>query len=435
MKNGRTRSLSGFTLSSGRELVRPVAVVMNMFYTGLGIARSLGEQGIPVIGLSAHRIYGNHTRYAKVRSCPDSREDPNALLSFLNLLAGEIGSRSIIFPTRDDDVVFLDRFREELSPHFISVIPSPGAVHSCLDKWETYLSAQKADIPAPRSWKLEQAEDLSCLLPDIRFPCVLKPLSSHYWRRGGNWERVGGRKAICVYSASELLHEYERVTRADNRMLLQEIIPGDDDRLLIAACYMDRDSNVLASFTARKLLQVPEGFGTGCIVQTVDEPNVVTLAVRLLREMRFNGIAEVEFKWDSSCAQYKLIEVNPRPWDQHRLGHSCCVDLVHWAYCDLAGIALPQAQRKLTGCKWIAEDVFLLACLRSLWKRDGKVREMSHLGRGKRIYGIWCARDPFPFIAYAAGCFVSLLGIAFRRFPRVLCRRLLSKRILEQKTV
>jgi len=31
----------------------PVAVVMNMFYTGLGIARSLGEQGIPVIGLTA----------------------------------------------------------------------------------------------------------------------------------------------------------------------------------------------------------------------------------------------------------------------------------------------------------------------------------------------------------------------------------------------
>ena len=33
---------------------------MNMFYTGLGIARSLGEHGVSVIGLSAHRrIYGN----------------------------------------------------------------------------------------------------------------------------------------------------------------------------------------------------------------------------------------------------------------------------------------------------------------------------------------------------------------------------------------
>ena len=50
------------------------AIVMNMFYTGLGIARSLGERGIPVIGLTAeHGIYGNFTRYARKVFCPNSR--------------------------------------------------------------------------------------------------------------------------------------------------------------------------------------------------------------------------------------------------------------------------------------------------------------------------------------------------------------------------
>ena len=33
----------------------PIAVVMNLFYTGLGVARSLGEKGVRVIGLTAHR--------------------------------------------------------------------------------------------------------------------------------------------------------------------------------------------------------------------------------------------------------------------------------------------------------------------------------------------------------------------------------------------
>ena len=56
---------------------RPPAVVMNMFYTGLGIARSLGEHKIPVIGLTSQRgIYGNFTRYAKTVFCPDSRREP-----------------------------------------------------------------------------------------------------------------------------------------------------------------------------------------------------------------------------------------------------------------------------------------------------------------------------------------------------------------------
>ena len=73
--------------------MRPTAVVMNMFYTGLGIARSLGEQDIPVIGLSAHRgVYGEYTRYAKIVRCPDSRNEPEALLPFLQKLGQDMGS-------------------------------------------------------------------------------------------------------------------------------------------------------------------------------------------------------------------------------------------------------------------------------------------------------------------------------------------------------
>src|ERR1051326_7773066 len=108
---------------------RPAAVVMNMFYTGLGIARSLGEKGIPVIGLSAHPgIYGNYTRYADVRSCPDSRENPDDLLEFLLELGQTLDRPAIIFPTRDDDVLFLDRHRARLAEKFIPVIPARAAL-------------------------------------------------------------------------------------------------------------------------------------------------------------------------------------------------------------------------------------------------------------------------------------------------------------------
>ena len=92
---------------------------MNMYYTGLGIARSLGSQSIPVIGLSAEGgVYGNFTRYARVLRSPDSRACPDALLEYLIRLGQKLGSPSVIFPTRDDDVVFLDRYREELRPYF-----------------------------------------------------------------------------------------------------------------------------------------------------------------------------------------------------------------------------------------------------------------------------------------------------------------------------
>src|SRR4051812_32595564 len=114
--------------------MRPTAVVMNMFYTGLGIARSLGEHGVPVIGLSArHRIYGNFTRYARIVFCPDSRDEPEALKNFLVELGEKTGSRSVLFPTRDDDLTFLDHYRAELMPYFSILAPDGPVLDTCLN--------------------------------------------------------------------------------------------------------------------------------------------------------------------------------------------------------------------------------------------------------------------------------------------------------------
>ncbi len=403
--------------------MRPTAVVMNMFYTGLGIARSLGEHGIPVIGLTSHRgIYGNYTRHATPRVCPDSRDKPEALLPFLLKLGAELSSRAVLFPTRDDDVLFLDRYRRPLGAYFDLVLPRAEVVTACLDKWETHLVAAKAGIAAPRCWLVRGEQDLERAAPEISYPCVMKPLSSHLWRQHGNWERVGARKAIAIGSRPDLVAEYARISAADARVLIQEMVPGGDDQLFIAACYLNKDSRLVASFTARKLLQCPEGFGTGCIVQTVDRPELVAPAAALLRSMGFCGIAEVEFKWDAACGLYKLIEVNPRPWDQHTLGRAAGVDLIHLAYCEHAGLPLPVIRAAEPGHKWIAEDVYLTAALRMIWTRDPRLRSLFALARGKRIYGIWSGRDKRPFLLYMAKFAPQLVWMGARRIVAVLGR-------------
>lgn len=379
----------------------PTAVVMNMYYTGLGIARSLGRRGIPVIGLSAQRMgYGNFTRFAKIVHCPDSRHEPEALLTRLQALGKEIGHRSVIFPTRDDDLVFLDRYREALEPYFILAVPERAALNICLSKWETYLWAEKTGVATPKCWFAETEEEVRRIAPGVTYPCVAKPVAAHHWRQGGNWGLVGGRKAICVSSPEELLAEYALIARADQRVLLQEMIPGEDDCLVIAACYLDRDSNWVAGFNTQKLVQSPEGFGTGCIVQSVDRPELFAPTLQLLQGMRFSGIAEVEYKWDSRTGSFRLIEINPRAWDQHILGGACGVDLTYFSYCEHAGLPVPVAAKKISHRKWIAEDAFFMAALQYLWRRDPKLVSLFRRARGKRIYAIWSVRDPLPSLAY-----------------------------------
>ncbi len=163
---------------------------------------------------------------------------------------------------------------------------------------------------------------------------------------------------------------------------------------------MDRGSNLIAGFNIQKLVQEPEGYGTGCIVQSVDRPELFKPTIRLLQELRYTGIAEVEYKWDAVTGEYKLIEINPRPWDQHRLGKACGTDLVLLAYCEHAGMELPKVQKRSVSEKWIAEDVFLATSLRLLWRRDPRLRFLFNSARGQRTYAIWSAKDPVPFFGY-----------------------------------
>lgn len=381
---------------------RAVAVVMNMFYTGLGIARSLGERGIPVIGLSAQRgLYGNFTRHARTLAAPDSREEPEALLAFLLRLGAEIG-RGVLFPTRDDDLVFLDRFRTELAPFFSLVMPDSAVLRVCLDKWETALAAERAGVSTPRSWTIESRADFARVAAEVTYPCVLKPVAAWQWRQAKNWELVGARKAIGIGSEQELAAEYAAIARADERALVQEMVPGGDECLVIAACYMDRERRFAAGFNTRKLVQIPEGFGTGCIVQAVDRPELFAPAVRLLEAIGFTGIAEVEFKWDAARGEYRLIEINPRPWDQHRLGKGAGADLAYVAYCDHAGVEPAPMRRASGGQKWIAEDAFIMAALRLLRRRDPQLRVLFRMAQGPRTYAIWSTADPLPGLVYLA---------------------------------
>ena len=393
------------------------ALVMNMFYTGLGIARTLGERGIPVIGLSANKgIYGNSTRFAKTVFCPDSRNSPHELLERFLEIGRTLPRRGVIFPTRDDDVVFLDRFRRELEKFFSLVVPASPVVRTALSKWHTYRAAVAAGVATPRCWLLTGTEQLKQVADEMTLPVVLKPDSSHHWRLGSNWEIVGGRKAVPVASKEELIRAYAELARARVPVLAQELIPGTDQMLVITACYLDRHSNWLASFQTQKLLQSPDAFGTGTIVQAVERPELLEPTRQLLQSMCYTGIAEVEYKWHAGKNEFQLIEINPRPWDQHRLGLACGADLIYLAYCEHAGIPLPPVRNVTSAQKWIAEDSLLLAVLRMIWRRDPRLGTIFQLVRGKRLYAISSMRDPMPALAYFTTRFAPGLVASAARF-------------------
>src|SRR5579863_2520433 len=135
-------------------------LILNMFHSGLGVARDMAGKGVRIIGLSAdRRIYGNFTRCCEVRRAPNSQEEPEQLIEMLLRLSSEIRG-AVIFPTRDADVLFLDHFRDVLQPYYNLAIPPHDCLMRVMDKHALAIAAQRAGVPIPLTIRVSSRSDL-----------------------------------------------------------------------------------------------------------------------------------------------------------------------------------------------------------------------------------------------------------------------------------
>ena len=416
-----SRNARAAVLEKRSSLDCPPVVILNMFYSGLAIARQLHRKGMRVIGLSADRsIYGNFTRLCEVRRAPSSKDNPQGLREFLLQAADLHGA--VIFPTRDADVVFLDRFRSDLESRYRVAIPPAGCLRRTIDKHELASIALDAGIAVPRTLQLHSAADLDRVAEEVGFPCVVKPVSSFQWHQGDAWHRVGSRKAIRIDDQKTLVSEYREISQVTPQVLIQEWIPGGVDQIVVLGGYVGEDSELLSYFTARKILQSPDDCGTGCIVRSEPIDDIVEPTKRLLRALRYQGMAEVEYKYDARTGEYRLIEINTRHWDQHQLGDASGANLSWVAYCHLTGRGIPWVPESVAVATWIAEDALFLRLLRGIFHPNLRVPHLGAKISGPRMYAILAASDPLPFFRYCCASVLPQLPLQAARSLRAFLR-------------
>jgi predicted ATP-grasp superfamily ATP-dependent carboligase len=177
--------------------------------------------------------------------------------------------------------------------------------------------------------------------------------------------------------------------------MLQDIVPGGDEELYTLGSYLDADSRPLAQFTGHKLRQHPPRFGHVSMAESRWVPELAESGLRLLRELGYHGVSQVEFKRDPRDGRYRLMEVNARHWMWHSLASACGVNLSLTAYRDAIGEPC-FAPRQVDGPKWVvsltdARDAF------SRW-RHGQERLLPWLMsyRHVRVDGLYSVRDPLP---------------------------------------
>ena len=111
-------------MNESAEALNNRAFVLSLFDTGLGAVRSLGRAGIPVIGLDADtNMPGFKSRYCTAKVCPDPVHDPEKLVQFMLDEGKRLDQPGVLFPASDAFVLFLSRYRDDLS-QFLSLHPA-----------------------------------------------------------------------------------------------------------------------------------------------------------------------------------------------------------------------------------------------------------------------------------------------------------------------
>ena len=142
---------------------------------------------------------------------------------------------------------------------------------------------------------------------------------------------------------SQRYRDAAKLVGYDN-VVVQELIPGGGEAQFSYAALWHHGKPV-AELTARRTRQYPVDFSyTSTFVEIVANDKVKAAATALLTAVAFEGLVEVEFKFDARDEQFKVLDVNPRAWSWLALCESAGCDLALMMSCVAAGLAVTAAK-------------------------------------------------------------------------------------------
>ena len=313
---------------------RHAAVVLTVSPTGLAVARSLAPRGVKVWGVDSNRLEIGHFSRWFIRDPRIAYEAAGPkLLAGLLALGREQPAKPVLIIAGDPYIDFVAEHHEALREHFIlaeSMRPEVNSVF--VNKRTFYERCLELGVTLPRTAFPKNEAEAEAASRELRYPAIVKPTLVHQVRR-----RLGGQKLVKVDNAADLVRWWKQIREWGSDAVLQEVIPGPEANLAVAAVYTDAQLEVRSLFTARKNRQYPPNFGSGSYMEAWWSDEIAKLSCDLVRALGYQGICGTEYKWDERDEQWKLIELNPRPTLWYALTRAAGVDVVWDADCDLVG--------------------------------------------------------------------------------------------------
>ena len=339
-----------------------------------------------IAGASWRRCLGFYSRSVRERVVyPSAADDPDRCIAFLLRYLSR-GHVDVLFPTDDAMTDLVARHQDAIRRHTRLVIPPYDVFRGGRDKILTLQAAKRAGVPIPRTWYPHE-QGLEPVAAEADYPCLIKPAVS-----------AGARGMTPVNAPQELIEKLPAVERDFGRCFVQDFVPHTGVQYKVDAV-MGEGGALLAGVVYSKLRYYPPTGGSSVLNQTVRRPDILDLAVRVMRELNWRGFCDFDFITDPRDGAVRLMEINPRYPESFRATCVAGVDMTEMIY-QLAcgGDPEPQLDYRPGGLlRFLPGDLLWFLTSRDRFRQ---LRSFLTFCSPSMQYQIVSRRDPGPIIGY-----------------------------------
>jgi predicted ATP-grasp superfamily ATP-dependent carboligase len=284
----------------------------------LAATRSLGSLGHEVVvGERRSPSLAQVSRHCAIGvTYPDPSTDVEGFARELPRMLRELRV-DVLLPIADITTFVITQHRAAIEAICALPLPSTEALELAADKAGLLDTARRLGVAAPRSVRVDRPGPAPAV--DFAYPLVIKPYRSRVRTERGWMSCAVGYAQNPEHLAASLArrpaHEFP--------LLLQERIEGPG--VGVFACY--HHGRVVALFSHKRIRERPPWGGVSVLSESAALPPAARdFAIALLDDLRWHGVAMVEFKQDQRDGVPKLIEINGRFWGSLQLAIDAGVD-------------------------------------------------------------------------------------------------------------
>jgi D-aspartate ligase len=267
----------------------------------LPVACCLATSGQAVVHGFAQRT-GELSKYSKFFASFEELNGEFDVKSWLNRIGEIVAERQIdvVLPIRDFAIRTLTERRQALS--WAAKLPQLPDLHTfdlATDKAKLAEFLGRCGLPHPPTAVVETGMPVPDALAALEFPVLAKP------------PRSSGGVGIIRFDNSQNLLAFLAGRPSNERWVVQTFIEGRD----LGVNVLCRDGQILAATVQHAIKASSKPFHWATGIEFRDDPLAMHLAERLIRELNWSGVANIDMRLDARQKIILVLEFNGRYWN------------------------------------------------------------------------------------------------------------------------